>query len=254
MKRRHFKAGETIFQEGDPSDEAFVIHSGQVEILKATPDGEARLAILGDDDVFGEMGILEERPRSATARAVDDVNASSVNHEEFVQLILNNPQEGMSLLAALFERLRTMNQMVLDYQTQAGAPSAILASHAPPVRIFSDSPETEGIVPTEGLPVTKFPFRIGREPASEESAAMAFNDLSVADHEPFQVSLNHCAIDLDAEGILVRDRGSKNSTRVNGAKIGARAFRHTARLKSGDNEVLLGETDSPFRLRVTLDG
>ena len=69
MKQFRFAAGETIFAEGDPSDYAYLIWSGDVEILKSTPKGDNRLAILGKDEFLGEMGVIDEQPRSATARA-----------------------------------------------------------------------------------------------------------------------------------------------------------------------------------------
>ena len=253
MRRRHYKAGDIIFKEGDPADEAYIIHSGWVEILKETPGGPSRLAILGDDDVVGEMGLLEERPRSATARAGDDVVASSVNHDEFIDLILNEPQEGLSLLRALFERLRTMNQMVTEMQAgQEVSNSLNGAGKLPKVMLYAASEITEDVVPKDGLRLTRFPYKIGRLPLVQESGALAFNDLSLKDPKTANVSLNHCALDLEADGVVVRDRGSRESTRVNGIKIGARAFRQSARLNAGDNELVLGTTESPYRFRVVL--
>ena len=116
MEKRHYKTGDVIFSEGDASEFAYIIHSGRVEILKRSPKGNVRLAVLGPDDVLGEMGLLEERPRSASAHAYDDVIASSVDHGEFVDLIVKEPKEGMALLRALFERLRSMNQLVVEHQ------------------------------------------------------------------------------------------------------------------------------------------
>ena len=69
MKRRNFATGEVIFSEGDDSHEAYLILSGRVEVLKAAPGGPLCLAVLGGGDLLGEMGLLEDQPRSATARA-----------------------------------------------------------------------------------------------------------------------------------------------------------------------------------------
>jgi len=114
MKRRNFTAGDFIFSEGDDSHEAYLILSGRVEVLKATPGGPLRLAVLGTGDLLGEMGLLEDQPRSATARALEPVATSAIESEEFLYLILNKPDDALGLLRALFERLRSMNQRLAE--------------------------------------------------------------------------------------------------------------------------------------------
>ncbi len=239
MKQRHFSAGETIFSEGDSSREAYLIHSGRVEILKDSPRGPLRLAVLGAGDILGEMGLLEERPRSATARALDPVLTSAVETDEFLRLILDEPEEALDLLRALFERLRMMSQNLADLGV-APEPSgpAESARELPRVVINPLTPETERDVAGGGLTVTRFPFRIGRHADSREEMVLAFNDIELNDEKPYQVSLNHFALDLSGPGLVVRDRGSLRGTMVNGKRIGPGAEHDHAPLRSGDNEVV----------------
>ena len=61
-------AGQVLFEEGDPGDRAYVVMSGAVEVVKATPGGEVLLAVKSDG-VLGEMALLEEAPRNASVRA-----------------------------------------------------------------------------------------------------------------------------------------------------------------------------------------
>lgn len=69
-----YRAGEIIFKEGDPSDVAFVILHGKVEIFNAQPDGsEKSITILNEGKFFGEYGVMDCAPRSASARAKTDV-------------------------------------------------------------------------------------------------------------------------------------------------------------------------------------
>ena len=70
---RKFQDGEIIFKEGDPGHSAFVIISGQVEILKKTPKGSVRLALISPGEVFGEMGVVDKSKRSVTAKAQGNV-------------------------------------------------------------------------------------------------------------------------------------------------------------------------------------
>ncbi|HEX9767336.1 MAG TPA: ATP-binding cassette domain-containing protein [Nitriliruptorales bacterium] len=65
-------ANETLFQQGDPSDFVWVVLSGQVDILRDTPDGLETVATCGEGSYFGELGPLLGFPRSATARAATD--------------------------------------------------------------------------------------------------------------------------------------------------------------------------------------
>lgn len=75
MSRTQFKTGEVIFKQGYPADNAYVIESGEVEIYKETPDGkEERVALLGKGQMFGEYGVLDDAPRSASARATQDTS------------------------------------------------------------------------------------------------------------------------------------------------------------------------------------
>lgn len=66
-----FYPGDEIFSEGDEGNWAYLIQSGQIEIAKEKPDGSfTRLALLGPGKVFGEMALIENQPRMATARAI----------------------------------------------------------------------------------------------------------------------------------------------------------------------------------------
>ena len=146
-----------------------------------------------------------------------------------------------------------MNQLVVEHQLLSESRMVAVPVAMPDLTIYGATAETQDVVPEAGLQISRFPFRIGRQPADDENPALAFNDLSVKDQEPFTVSLNHCALDLDSEGVVVRDRGSRELTRVNGVKIGARSFRHIARLKPGRNDLILGPADSPFRFKLELE-
>ncbi len=249
MQMREFAAGQVIFLEGDPSEEAYVIRSGRVEILKNAASGAVRLSVLGEGDVFGEMGLLDERPRSATARATEPVVASAISRAEFTRQLLFEPRQALDLLRALFERLRVMNQMLADQ----GAPMPPRsAGGVPRVFLVPETSETRQVVPEEGIEVTRFPFRVGRRAVDEEGEVLAFNEIQLDDVEPYRVSLNHFSLDLDLEGIVVRDRGSRQGTRVDDIPIGSGTLRDILTLSIGTHEVVAGPMDSPFRFKVVV--
>jgi pSer/pThr/pTyr-binding forkhead associated (FHA) protein len=105
-------------------------------------------------------------------------------------------------------------------------------------------------LPEGGLPVTRFPFRIGRATEAHEPDALDLNDLWLLDPPPFNVSRNHMAIDVTDRGVVVKDRGSHLGTLVNDDLLGGRASARMAELYVGDNVVILGGPKSPYQYRI----
>ncbi len=243
-----FAASEVIFQPGDPSACAYVIKSGQVEILKDFPDHPVRLALLDSGQIFGEMGLVDERPRSLAARAVTEVKLKTVIREEFVDMILKKPKDSIKYLRALFERLRGMNTRVAgDAPREPVVPSPTSIQ----VTLLPLTPKAGQVLPQTGLSVTNFPFRIGR--ATQNSAGydlMEVNDLLLPDESPFYVSKNHLSIEVEQGRAIIRDRGSYLGTVVNGLSIGGHHRGASAVLQEGDNEIIIGTAHSPFRFRL----
>lgn len=97
----HFEAGETVIQQGDFGDKLYIIHSGEVEVLRETPGAApARLATLGAGEYFGEMALLTDAPRQATVRSLTPLDVMVVGRTDFLALIQSFPQ-----LQQVFEEL-----------------------------------------------------------------------------------------------------------------------------------------------------
>jgi CRP-like cAMP-binding protein len=102
---RTFQAGEMIFSEFEPGDTFYLIQSGRVELVKIIGDIEKTLDILQPSEMFGEMAILENSPRSATAIALDTVKVLEFNSQNFEILMLGNPQIALKLLRMFCTRI-----------------------------------------------------------------------------------------------------------------------------------------------------
>ena len=273
MNTRHFKAGEVIFQEGEISHEAFFLISGTVEISIKSGDGSVVLGRLGPGEIFGEMGMITDRPRSATARALENTVVESINEAEFELAILAQPERMHAYLATLFDRIRATDLLLqMEWHRQQTAsgqrptPAAArrerealhgsvsfsrTSSSAMKQRIHLQA--AEGNPAAISVDVTALPFRIGRAYADTNAALFARNDLSIPDSQPYHVSRNHCEIDLGEQGLVIRDRGSRLGTIVNNVAIGAHSETLSAPLHQGDNMLLLGSDDSPFRIVVKVE-
>lgn len=103
-----YKAGDVLVSQGDTGVGLYVILSGKVRITQANnPDrAEADLGTYGPGDVFGEMALLDDLPRSATVTALDDVSALILPVWEFRTIMRNHPDIAIKLLSVLSRRLR----------------------------------------------------------------------------------------------------------------------------------------------------
>lgn len=95
-----------IFCENEPGNELFIIQSGQVKITKIV-DEEVLLAVLKTGDIFGEMALLENRPRSASAISFGEVTVMAINKSNFEGMVQAQPQLATRLIQILSERLWT---------------------------------------------------------------------------------------------------------------------------------------------------
>src|SRR5262245_33661110 len=107
MRRLTFADGDVIFRKGEASDAAYLVISGIVEIVADFGSPQAKtMSVLGKGEYFGEMGAIDDCPRSATAVAKGDVDCACVGREEFMETLVKDPKETIDLLKVLFERLR----------------------------------------------------------------------------------------------------------------------------------------------------
>src|SRR5215471_19341093 len=161
ITRRQYEAGEVIIQENDFGDTAYRIEQGQVEVSKALDGQTVHLAYLGAGDIFGEMSMIDEKPRSATVTAVTETVVSALRRDGFFNSLQTDPKVALALLQVLFERLREAHTMILQLQT--AAPQHALVPQAPVAVVPPRgqlSMTLEGVTPhaAAALPVTPFPI------------------------------------------------------------------------------------------------
>ncbi len=251
MDVKTFAPEQRIFQEGDSTDYAYIVEYGNVQIYREIGGRTVRLAVLGKGDIFGEMGLVDDRPRSASAKALNDVALTPIDPAGFVALLRDDPDKTLPFIRVLFERLRTMTDRYVVGLEHVAAAGVETSGHT--VKLLPLTAEARARVSVEGLLVRGFPFRVGRAAAHGESNPLDWNDLSLPDSEPHSLSINHFAIERTEDGIAVRDRGSRFGTIVNGAAIGAKADQNIKALEIGANEVTAGAADSPFRFRLVVE-
>jgi len=236
-----FGPGEIVIREGTKGTSAFIVLSGAVEILKKSGDKEIVVATLGEGQVFGEMGLIEDRPRSATVKAMTELKLRVISREGFNELLQKKPSVLIPIIKSLFERLRQASDRLAERsaagETREQAFEVILEGQTAEARkALGDCKRT----------ISKFPFLIGRDSKNTDTDVFHNNDLFLPEKEPYVVSRNHLAIHNERGGVWAIDRGSAFGTIVNGKEIGHRTGVTRERLDKQENQVIIGPVTSKF--------
>ena len=126
--------GDIIFSEGDIGTEMYIVQSGTVELLK-TIGGETRvLATLEKGDFFGEMSVLEDVPRTASARAKTDVELVRINGATFDAMLKSNTEIAIRMMRKLSRRLREVTAMLEEVARPASGRGGTAGPESGPPR------------------------------------------------------------------------------------------------------------------------
>jgi len=106
MKTLYFESGEVVFEAGSPSDFAYLVEEGKFEVSRLCNGQKQVIGILKEKDIFGEMGIIDNQPRSATVTAMEKSKVSLITQECFHSMEMTNPEALMPLLRVLSARIR----------------------------------------------------------------------------------------------------------------------------------------------------
>jgi hypothetical protein len=257
MTRTHFAEGQVLFREGDPPDSVFRLLSGAVDIFRELDSDPILLGTVGAGQFLGEMGVVENRPRSATARAASEVEVEILTPTEFFDQIARSPQAARELIQRLSQRLREADDRIVNDERRSGrshgtrkdadshtavasVKSAYLAAKGPWLQRQLDTP----------LGLGDLPFIVGRGPVAREGLPPLQPDLKLNDTVTFRLSRNHFMIERRDGSYYVRDLRSTLGTIVNGQPIGEHFRGDDAPLRAGENEVIAGGVDSPFVFSV----
>ena len=132
---RDFPAGAVVFEEGDPGSRLYVIQAGQVRVVKRTGGRSLTLARLGPGEFFGEMALLDQQPRSATAVVDEPARLLELDEAAFERLVLERGEVALRILKRLSRRLREANRQIRDFlsaDTECRAVALLRALAGPP--------------------------------------------------------------------------------------------------------------------------
>lgn len=109
---QEFPGGTVLFREGEAGQEMYVIHAGRVELTRGKGSLRQTLAVLVPGDFFGEMAIVMDRPRSATATIVEDARLLVLDSETFEAMVRNNAEIALRIIRKMAYRIEAANTQV----------------------------------------------------------------------------------------------------------------------------------------------
>ncbi len=107
-----FETGTRLFEEGAPGGEMYVVQTGKVSITKTVGDTTKILAVLGPGEFFGEMSILNQKPRTATATVVEDAKLLVIDAQTFEAMVVGNTEIALRLIKRLSKRLDSADTLI----------------------------------------------------------------------------------------------------------------------------------------------
>ncbi len=171
VTRRSVTRGTIIMAAGDPTDSLYIVLSGRLKVMMSDADGkEVILTILGPGEFFGEMGLIDDAPRSASVIAIEPCELLAITRRDFRKCLAENVEMSMAVMRGLVRRLREADRKIGSL--------ALLDVYGRVARLLLDMAETvdgQKMV-TKRLPKQDIAKMIG---ASREMVSRVMKDLQV---------------------------------------------------------------------------
>lgn len=213
------KEGDYVFREGDLGTEMFIIHEGKIEILNAMNGEEVAIAVLEKGDFFGEMSILEDMPRAASARALTHARILQINGSTFDQMLRDNPEVAVRMMRKLSRRLRETDDLLRG--TTMYKNSATPLSREIPTPILQAPAEgSERLLHFSGM---EFPLSTGPETTigRKDPVTGIYPDVDLSPLDAQRsISRRHAKLYRRGGKFFVGEEiGTMNSTFLNGVRL-----------------------------------
>jgi CRP-like cAMP-binding protein len=262
IQRVRYAKGDLIFQEGDKSDDIYLIKSGKVECIKKHDNGkEFVFEILSTGDVFGELGIILARKRDFCTKAATDVELDVINPRLFSTLLDADMNDIIPpIVQSYAKRIREYEAMIIELRTgkeEDGSEEEFIEQSPEDgeSRVYLEAISKRALIALHGeqrIEATIFPYRVGRYSRRRSDALFHKNELYMHDKYPFNISRSHFSILRKKEGVYFQDFGSWHGSEINGEKIIDPGKKNKVLLKRGENIIQLGNKDADLVFKIVI--
>lgn len=251
MRELVFQPGDVIYSEGDAATAIYIIKDGAIEISRVSGGRPVRLAVLGKGEIFGESGVILDKPHGTTMTALTEAQILEVTRAEFLKAFGEDNPIGVPLLKMLCNRLEGADARMLAHGKTG--PERAMLTRVGAIRCLPDSETVQRQIGEEGFLVTELPFRVGKRALQSQTPLLANGMLSLHATSEYALSPEHFALEKRDGHLIVRDMGSHLGTIVNGQHLSRFGHESTAVLHMGANRIAAGTRESPFRFRVIVE-
>jgi CRP-like cAMP-binding protein len=254
---KRFAPGDILFRQGDPSDHVVLVRSGRADVLREVGEDNILLGTAKEGEFLGEMGVLDERPRSATVRAVSMLEVELISRQGFLERVSADQQLAQKLLVRMSARLRDVEDMLASLhaasaEAKARGREADAAKAIPAIRLEATTYAGMLYIGSEPIMITRLPYVVGRAGEIGEPAITPGPDLEIPDPKPYRLSRQHFCMMSEDDTVQVRDLNSELGTIANDVPLGHDFARDRIALHRGENIVVAGGRGSPYAFTVTL--
>ena len=122
--RVSFHPGESLCEQGETGDSAFIVVSGEADVLVNTDLGERKVASIGSNDIVGEIAILCDVPRTATVSATSEMEVLTIAKDNFLKLLEEFPEMSLEVMRVLAARLERTTRDLANLRAQTAGEAA----------------------------------------------------------------------------------------------------------------------------------
>ena len=216
-----FKKGDPLLRQGDASDRVLRVRSGEIEILREVGATSILLGHVRDGEWLGEMGVIEGRSRSATARAVTDGEVEVLTARQFLERVSSDPALAGDLILRLSVRLRTIEDKVaadpLPFAHDCSpdgaretASDAVTAADDATIWLTGQSDALRARIGVAPIHVTKLPFLVGQISLESDAQPIRRPDLLLEDGSLTASRANISSSRRAATGSLYQTSGARS--------------------------------------------
>ena len=249
-----FQKNELIIKENDIDEYLYLIKSGMVKVVKYVENKEIEVALLKEGSFFGEMALIDDRPRTATVIAMEETVLEVFHRESFIDIMHQNQNIAIKFLSGIFSRLRDANSKIdgsiMNENAEIINEKTTNDICAINIRMEGITEKAIGTLPENpcNILVNNSVFNIGRK----SSDPFTNNILELDDSKPLQISRNHFSLQIKGDQIAIYDIGSSLGLRLNDARIGGSLGLNGPLFLEKENKLVLGSDSSQLQYKVTI--
>jgi hypothetical protein len=256
-----FGEGQVIFKQGEPSDKFFIIRSGQVLLTREANGTTTELGKAGPGEVVGEMGVLQNLPRSATATAKGRVWLYGMTLSDLADKRSDGQDHpGTIVSRVLAQRLRKsmekLDQATLEKLAAPLTPPPAPAKNPSPspvvkVAIRMGWRSGDQVQWSEQSSQHTLPMIFGREPGPQGAPA-GTEVVLIEENPPHRLAPVQFSLELENSAVVLRDDQSLHGTEVSGVSVGPSAGITQVQLPAGTHVLVAGGEGSPYVLALEI--